>query len=457
MGLLDIFRRKPPQPVAQREPDVPKGAKPPEDNYTDIPVSALSAWSVSNIRDALASHQNGSFVQSALLTEAMLGDDRIQSSLNGRIKGVTMRHLHVRGVGGTEGKRAADLVREWWPKIFSDELLDQLMTWSTFEGFALAEVQWETERDSQGEFIWVPYLKVWHPQFIYYDLSLREYVAITQEGAIHIQDNDPKWFLFTPHGRYRGWIRGAVRSCAPLWIIRQYARRDWARFCEVHGLPIKTIDAPAQSSAIDKQRLFGQVRNMGADTTILFPQQATADGQKWGLNLVEAKDTSWQSFPGVIHDCDRGIQLVVRGTNLTSEVQGGSYAAAQVHSDEDSAYADSDCRKLCAEARRLLRWFVTYNLGDPSLTPEIRLEPPDNQDALQLAQTQLQVIQAAKTALQDMSLPVDIPVWFERFDIPLEEAAEMPEPGTAAPAEDEPDEPGEDEGEDVDLSDMAAE
>lgn len=451
--FLDFFRRSP-APVAQREPNIPQGSKPPTDTYTDIPVSQLGAWTVPSISAALSGHQVGTFAQSALLTEAMLGDDRIQSSLNGRIKGVTMRHLHTRDVKGADGKRAGKLVREWWSKIFSDEALDQILMWTVFMGFALCEVQWETERDSDGEEVYVPYLKIWHPQFIYYDLFKRQYVAITQEGNVWIDENDPKWFLFTPYGRYRGWLRGAVRSCSPLWIIRQYARRDWARFCEVHGLPIKTIDAPAQSNAVDKQRLFAQVRAMGADTTILFPQQATPDGQKWGLNLVEAKDTSWESFPGIIHDCDRGIQLVVRGTNLTSEVQGGSYAAAQVHSDEDSAYADSDCRKLCAEARRLLRMFVAYNLGDASLTPEISLEPPDNQDTLQLAQTQLAVCQWVKQAKEN-GWELDDVMVAERFGIPLVKAGEPIAEGASDP-DLSPEQ--EDDGYDVDVdTEMAAE
>ncbi len=418
MGLLDYFRRKNPTTEPRREPNVPEGAKPPTDAFTDIPVSNLGGWTVPKIQGALTAHMTGTFVNSALLTEAMLADDRVQSSLNGRIKGVTMRHLHTRAVKKPRGEEAAALVRRWWPKIFSDELLDQLMMWSTFMGFALCEIQWLTEHDDEQGDIWVPYLKVWHPQFIYYDIFQRRYAAITQEGTVYVDENDPKWFLFTPWGRYRGWMRGAVRSCAPLWIMRQFSRRDWARFCEVHGLPIKQINAPAQASALDKQRMFGQVANMGAATTLLMPQQAGSDGQKWGLELIEAKDTSWMAFPGLISDCDKGIQLAIRGTNLTSEVQGGSYAAAQVHSDEDTSYADSDCRKLCAEAQRLLAWFIGYNLGDTSLTPGIRLEPPDNQDTTALAQTQVNAMAVMKQA-RELKVPLNVAMYCERYDLPL--------------------------------------
>jgi phage gp29-like protein len=446
MAFTNPFRRKkPPTDEPRRDPDVPAGATPPTDAYSDIPVSNLGDWSVSKIRGALTAHQTGSFAASALLTEAMLADDRVQSSLNGRIKGVTMRHLHTTPVKGAKGKQAADLVTRWWSRIFSDELLDQLMMWSTFMGFALCEVLWTTEHDSDGNEVYVPYLKVWHPQFIYYDVFQRRYVAITQDGNVVVDENDPKWFLFTPWGRYRGWLRGAVRSCSAPWIMRQFSRRDWARFCEVHGLPIRAISAPAQSHAVDKARFFSQVQNLGASSTLILPQQAGQDGQRWGLDLIEAKDTSWEAFLGMIDNCDKAIQLAIRGTNLTSEVQGGSYAAAQVHSDEDTSYADSDCRKLCAEAGRLMAWFVAYNVGDPSVAPALWLEPPDNQDTAALAQSQvnaLAVIEKAKT----LGIPLDVAAYCERYNLPLEgeapdltEAPEEPADDSESDGYDEPD------------------
>jgi phage gp29-like protein len=284
-------------------------------------------------------------------------------------------------------------------------------------------VNWTPEYDDELGDIWVPYLKVWHPMFIWYDINFRQYVAITQEGNVYIDDADPHWFLYTPFGSYRGWLRGAVRSCAPPWLIRQFSRRDWARYCEVHGLPIRLIDAPAQSNSGDKARMFSMIRNMGAQTTILLPQQgmgtgATQDGNKWDVRLLEAKDEAWAAFPGLIKDCDMAITLSIRGTNLTSEVQGGSYAAAQVHQDENTAYADADSRKLCAAATKLMRLFCAYNLGDAELCPSMRLEAPDKQDKTMLAQSQLNAMIVIETALE-MGIPIDVAAFCERYDIPL--------------------------------------
>lgn len=413
----------PPTPGSSEhgEPKLPNGSEPPKGHYTDIPVTGLGAWNVERIQAALNGHQNGNFSQSAMLAEAMVGDDRIQSSLNGRIKGITARHLHTVRARRDKSGKIRRAVERMWNKVFTDEAMDQLMMWTVFLGFALCEVQWRSERDEELGEVWVPYLKIWHPMYVWYDVSQRRYVAVTQEGNVYIEEDDPHWFLFTPWGKYRGWLRGAVRSCAPPWLIRNFSRRDWARYCEVHGLPIKLIDAPAQSNALDKSRMFSQVRNMGAQSTIMLPQQAMGQdnsGAKWDVRLLEAKDESWAAFPGLIKDCDMAIQLSIRGTNLVSEVQGGSYAAAQVHSDEDTAYGDADCRKLCAAASRLVRLFCAYNFADADLAPGLRLEAPDKQDKTMLAQSQLNAINVVNTCLE-RGIPIDIAAYFERYDIPL--------------------------------------
>jgi phage gp29-like protein len=410
-----------PGPQRDTEGHIPAGATPPTGVYTDIPVMSLGQWGVDRIQTALNAHQLGNFSQSAMLAEAMIGDDRVQSAMNGRVKGVTMRHVHTRPARRDKQRRVRRAVERAWKRIFNDELQEQLMMWSVFLGFALCEVQWQAVEDEELGILWVPFLKIWHPSFVWYDVAARQYVAITQEGNVYIDENDPHWFLYTPYGEYRGWLRGAVRSCAAPWLISQYSRRDWARYCEVHGLPIRLIDAPAQSNAPDKARMFSQVRNVGAQTTILLPQQGGQDAAKWDIRLLEAKDESWAAFPGLIKECHMAIQLSIRGTNLTSEVQGGSYAAAQVHSDEDSSYADSDSRKLCASATKLFRLFCAYNFGDANLCPSLTLEAPDKQDKFALAQSQYQVAQAF-SLLIDKGVPiesVDVRAWFEHFDIPL--------------------------------------
>jgi phage gp29-like protein len=130
------------------------------------------------------------------------------------------------------------------------------------------------------------------------------------------------------------------------------------------------VKVPAQAPAEAKGAFLNRVRNIGAETALLLPQQAGQDAASWDVELLEARDRSWEAFKGLIDQCDQTITLAIRGTNLTTQVTGGSFAAAKAHRDEDSDYAESDTRKLSRAFRdQVLRPFCLYNFGDGSLAP----------------------------------------------------------------------------------------
>lgn len=392
---------------------------PPAGEYGDIPVAIWAEWTVRSIRSAVTAHAIGTFGQAGLLVEGMMSDDRVQSATNGRIKGVTKCDVMIKPAPVPRGVEVAQNIADLWIDMFPEDTMEQLLQWATFEGFALAEIIWEHRRKTDQ---WFPRLKVWHPLTIFYDLQRRQYVAITMEGPIYVSEDDPKWFLFTPYGAYRGWIRGAVRSCSIPWVVRQFALRDMARFSEKHGLPMLVAKVPAQAPAEDKARFFSSVRNLGAETGIQLPVQGGPDAASWDVQLLEAKDRSWEAFGGLRDMCDQAITLAIRGTNLTTQVDGGSYAAAEAHRDEDSDFAIADRKKLASAIKRqLLDLFCFYNYGSQDLSPSIRFQAPrvDEQDKpADEAKTLLDVATAVAT-LEEKGWPVDREALAQRFKIPL--------------------------------------
>lgn len=365
------------------------GKTPPQGEFADLPIAVWFEWRLNTVRAALNAHAVGTFGQSALLAEGMLSDDRVQAAMNGRAKGVTKCEPLLTPADDPEGESVADEIAEVWDEILPEETLEQIMQWATFEGFCLLELVWEAW-PSKG--VWIPRLKVWHPLYVYYRIDIRRYVAIAVEGMITIEPDDPKWWIYTPFDgfhSYRGWIRGAVRSCAVPWLVRQFALRDWARFSEVHGLPMRVAKYPAQAPAIDKARFVAGIRNLGAETTVGLPIQTGPDAASWAVELIEAAGQNWQSFPGLRDACDQSITLAVRGTNLTTQVSpgAGSKAAADTHRDEDSDYARADRRKLCSGLRRhVLRWYCIFNRGNTDCLPKkVELVDPESEDRLAAA------------------------------------------------------------------------
>ena len=342
----------------------PGVGSPPTKEIQDLPVNTIPAWNLAAIQGVINSQSNGNFGQSSLLVESMLTDDAIQAATNGRIKGVTKSNVTMAPslIGGKRRHSVAKELEALWPELFPQALLEQILTWMIFEGFALVEMIWFARDDR-----WVPRFKVWHPLYIWYDISKRQYVANTAAGPLYIDPNDPKWFLFVPFGQYRGWLRGAVRSCAIPWIIRQFALRDWARYSEVHGLPQKKVKYPAQAPADAKASFFATIKRLGAETAFALPQQAGQDASAWDVELLEAKDGSWKGFDGLIERCTRSITLNIRGTDLNQQ---GSFAKATALRDEDSDYAEADIHKFGSSVKeQVLTWYCLYNYGTADLAP----------------------------------------------------------------------------------------
>jgi phage gp29-like protein len=221
-----------------------------------------------------------------------------------------------------------------------------------------------------------------------------------------------------------------VRSCSIPWVVRQFALRDWGRFSEVHGLPIKKLMVPSQAPAQDKARFFASVQRLGSEAMFSLPQQGDGKGgvgPSFDVQLLEARDNAWKAFPGLIAQCERSITLAIRGTNLTTEVDGGSFAAADVHKDEDSDYAIADRRKLAqAVYIKLLRPFCDYNYGNPKLAPKPTLASPES-DQEKEGKVLVSVAQSLPL-LEDAGWPIDRKVAGERFGIPLRADVEANKP-----------------------------
>ncbi len=397
--------------------------------YKDLPLTTWVDWSIRLARAALIDHAMGNFSRAAMLTEAMMGDDRIQSAFDGRVKGITKTEPVFIPSKAAGSKVLCDELMENWDEIFPEQVVEELMRWAVFEGFALAEIIWEPWKNQQR---WIPHLKVWHPYFIYYRTDIRKYVAIAEGGTVEIDENDPKWFLYTPHNPYRGWIMGRVRSCAIPWLVRQFALRDLARFSEVHGMPMRLAKYPAQAPTEDKARFVAGIRNLGAESTVGLPIQAGPESAEWGVELVEAKDTSWEAFLALRDACNSAITLSIRGTNLTSEVGGGSSgasgsrAAAQVHQDEEEDYTFTDRRKMMRALRhQLFPWYAIFNFGNTEIVPTrksafVHPEDEDAESKFAGMEAACRVVVEARKA----GAPIDAKQIYARADMPLIEGRE---------------------------------
>lgn len=395
-------------------PPIPR--QPDRATRKDLPVVPWTgSWGTASIQQAIDLHDQGQFLQSAQLAETVQRDDRVSTALNTRCKGLLglPREISPSPVGDRRKAKVAarDLARLWAEGDITESLV-QALRWCVLMGFALVELVWTGDEEH-----WSFSLKVWHPQFVWFNWFSRRFLVNTAEGPVEVTPGDGKWFLLAPEGDYRCWIQGAIRSIAIPWLGRQYAFRDWMRFNEVYGLPIRKAVVPAQTPENDKDNFFLDIANAGSSMVVSCPQGT--DGQGYDLSLVEATATGWETFRNSTEDADRRITLALLGQNLTTEVSGGSFAAAKVHGQVRQDYLEADERGLTAGFRRqVLRAWAQFNYGDPDLAPVVRfdVEPPEDEKS---RADMLVSLSTALLNLKNTTPDLDERKLLERFNVPL--------------------------------------
>lgn len=337
--------------------------------FRDLPlVTVQNTWTVEQARGALYAHMQGQFDASAQLFDSILGDDRVTATLGSRISGLFGREVRFKAADDSAAaKECLDAWVKWWPRLSGDSALTEVHTYGIGMGFGLSQVVWDTTSND----FWGPYLRPWHPRFSYYNWSDRRFKALSQDGELTVVPGNGKWVIHAPFGEYRGWIRGAIRALTEPWMLRHFAFRDMARFSEIHGIPTRVGKVPAVSEAEERAAFEESIANLGSDTSMILPQGVDGqDGSGYEYELVEATDTAWEVFPGLVDRCDMSIVLAILFQNLTTEVKGGSFAATSAHMDirQSGLQFDNNAWKNTLY-NQVARAFAWINFGDANLAP----------------------------------------------------------------------------------------
>jgi hypothetical protein len=395
-------------------------------------------WSVSQVRSALDLHMAGDFSQSARMVDAMMLDDEIPTSLDMLVEHIVGSEFSLQPETDEDGEAVAasermrDALGPLWHTAFPEHQIAQLLRWFVMLGVAVAVVDWDTSASP-----WRPSLRVLHPEQLRWDAEELDKQSGTfgvfkfqaRDGEHVVTPGDGRWVLLSDGPG--SWIRSSVCAIAHTWIGKHYAFRDWNRWSERHGLPILKAFVPVVADEEDESAFARSLRSIGTETSITLPTGLDENGLQYDIDLLEAKDRSWDGFESLIRHCDRKFQVHFLGTN-TNELIGaaGSRATSETGRDITSSRAASLERRITTDLRdQLVKPFCALNVPGAALAlapwPHWQVEPES--DAAQQAAGAMAMfgaVSAAKAAGLEVKNVVELA---EKYGFVVEER-EVEEP-----------------------------
>lgn len=363
-----------------------------------LPISSIGTWdSVRVVDNIVAEAEDGMFVNSARLIDQILRDDRINSVVMTRILALLGRELEFEPAKDSgQGRKIAEDIEADWPTMFAHSAEAELLLWGILQGVGLGQVI----KDE----VWS--LEVWHPWALRWDEYRRQYSVQARETGDLWLERDPKggfvdanggrWVLYTPYGYGNAGRRGLFRSLARLYLERQWALRDRARYSEIHGQPIRFGIAPINATEAQVSAFSDDLGNMGSDSVIVGKQGE--EGNQWDAKLIEAVGRSHELFEGEIAQLDKAIATLVLGQSQSVDGQAGLGSNDQAGEPLriDIMRADADTFADAIRSQFLVPYCeFAYGAGDMAPWPCRQVDPPEDKAAR--AKVHLDMANADKT------------------------------------------------------------
>lgn len=423
--------------ASANRPNAPKRARPgaltlvseaQAEVITQPSVRALIHWTPYQLRTVSQLADNGDLWRLADLCDQILGDERFAEMLDKLASNIIGCDLtfekDARSIVGS-AQRSAELEEDWATGWGDDELV-QFIIWRELLGASFGRHEHWMETDV-GRI--VPKFRTWHPKAFAFDHSAttptwKVRKALPGGGSappVAIAKGDGEWVISTRRGDFRPWAQGLWRGLARWWMLKQYAISDWGVHSE-KGSKLVLI-APEGVSGQDRKALAADMYALAKDATISLPAG-------FDLRLIETTANTRDIYLAQIDAADMAASIAILGQNLTSRVDGGSYAAAETHergqNKRERYIARALGRTLWTQS---IPWWAEYNFGDRKQAPYPRwqTDPPEDKGAkVQTLATLATAVNTLKQAGYRLS-PERIE---EEYGVELEE---LPEPVLPAP------------------------
>jgi phage gp29-like protein len=394
---------------------------------TQPSVRVAKTWAPSHLRSVMQSAEGGDLFQLGDLCDQMLADDRIGELLEqlvDTVLGSTLSFEKDQRSTVGDAPRSKEITEDWTLGWTEDELA-QLVQWMIMIGVGHGRHEaWMNTATGRM----VPRLRTWHPRHFMWKHDDKSWFRRDEGGNLFpVVPGDGEWVVLSRRGDFRPWASGAWRGLAPWWILKRYAISDWGVHTEKGSRLV--VEADEGVGAGDRRALADEIFELAKDQVISLPS-----GFK--LSLIELTANTRDIYQAQIDAADMAFAISLLGQNLTSRVDGGSYAAGKVHERVAN-------RRVVYVAKRLshglygqsLNWWAQYNFGSEEFTPYPRfcVEPPEDKTPKVAA---LLTLGQALSALKTVGLTMTPEQIEEEYGVQLTVVAPteptQPQPGEPA-------------------------
>ena len=368
-----------------------------------------TVWTPQLIKAAERQAEAGNLSLAASVIEGLLlSDDRIRGCLSTRVQGLFSLPVEFEAAGdrrrSSQAVKSLEAGEDYWA-CFPEAELVLIKSWAILLGVGPGINRWTTH-DGRA----VPNLHFWSPGSLVFDFRRDGWFTRTLDNEeIQVTPGDGTWFLHTPYGSHRPWLMGLWRALAPWALLKAYARDDWGRHSEAGVSTVITETSDSASKEL-RQELADSIHEAGKDPIIVLPPG-------FDIKSVEKVANSQALYGVQVDAANLAFAIAIKGSNLTTEVQGGSFAATSVHRQVDLVFLRADDESLAADLHdQELVHYANHNFGSETLAPWPfhQIDPPEDRAAAAAVSLQASDL---LDKLEKQGFELDEKAWADRFGL----------------------------------------
>lgn len=241
-----------------------------------------------------------------------------------------------------------------------------------FMGFQAIEIVWAYKNINTQNYI-VPIKLLCHNQ---------EYFAFGKQGEL-LTKNEKDEFVQTKPYKYliarnestnnSPYGDPILNKCYWYSIFKNGANRFWINYAEKYGSPMLLAQFQRGASQEEAEKLADALQGMSQDAVIVTPSD-------YKIDIAESnRSASVELFKELIKYCNSEISKAILSQTMTTEMESGSYAAAEVHYKIRKEIIKRDSSMIRNVINTLIKYIIQLNnLGNITINFNHIINDSDN-------------------------------------------------------------------------------